>query len=336
MKLCTRDALARWLDALGERATLIAPRWVEGELLYRRVAGSDEIVFDFQRAVLSPKSFLLPDTDVLLEVSVRQGEVTLREPAPEGQQVIFGVRPCDARGLRVLDALLLDRSPPDAAYAARRDATTLVGLACPRLWDDCFCTSLGGAPDDASDLDLLLSETAGGYLVQVVTDKGAALADTLEGDETDAQPPASDRSGKLRPVLPPKAWAALFEEAYWRRLADRCLSCHACTYVCPTCRCFDVRDEVAERRTGYTKYDRLRCWDSCTGANYRVIAGGHNSRALKSQRLRNRFLCKFYYVHEDYNVQGCVGCGRCIEVCPVNIDIVEMLHSVAQDTEVVA
>ncbi len=330
MKLSTRDALARWLNALGERDTLIAPRWVEGELLYRRVTSSDEIVFDFQRTVLSPKSFLLPDTDVLLEVEVRQGNVSLSEPNLESEQVIFGVRPCDARGLRALDALLLDRPPPDAVYAARREATALIGLACPRLWDDCFCTSLGGAPDDASDLDLLLFETKDGYLVQVVTEKGAVLVDSLEAEETDREPPASDRSGERRPVLPPEAWGALFEEGYWRHLAERCLSCHACTYVCPTCRCFDVRDDTLAAGPGLAYIQRLRAWDSCLAASYRRIAGGHNPRPQKAQRLRNRYYCKFCYSPLDFGAVACVGCGRCIAVCPVGIDIAEMLADVAK------
>jgi sulfhydrogenase subunit beta (sulfur reductase) len=130
-------------------------------------------------------------------------------------------------------------------------------------------------------------------------------------------------------VLPQESWPARFADRYWELLAERCIGCRVCAYVCPTCRCFDVRDEVARRRTGYAQYERLRCWDSCTGANYRVVAGGHNPRATKGQRLRNRFFCKFYYLPEDYGATGCVGCGRCIEACPVNIDIVEMLNDVS-------
>jgi ferredoxin len=95
-----------------------------------------------------------------------------------------------------------------------------------------------------------------------------------------------------------------------------------------------VRDEVATRRTNWVQYDRLRCWDACTGPNYRITAGGHNPRPTKGTRLRNRFFCKFYYIPQDYGPTGCVGCGRCIEACPVNIDIVEMLHDIAEEPAV--
>lgn len=330
MRVTTRKALATWLDALAARHTVIAPRLVENDLLYRPVTTSADIVFDFERTVLSPKVFFLPDTQVILEVDKRDQEVSLTEPALEQEQVVFAVRPCDAQGLRALDALLLDRPPADAYYAERRRKTTLIGLACHRLWDDCFCTSLGGAPDDASAVDLMLYEADAGYLLSVVTDKGAALLEGLEFEETDQPAPASDRSGDQVPVPSPEAWRGFFDDAYWQRLASRCLSCHACTYVCPTCRCFDVRDDTTAAGAGASHIERLRAWDSCLASGYRRIAGGHNPRPAKAQRLRNRYYCKFCYSPIDFGAVACVGCGRCVVACPVGIDIAEMLADVAR------
>jgi ferredoxin len=329
MKATTKEDLASWLDVLAEGYTLIAPRLVDGELLYRPVASSAEIAFEFERLTLSPKTYFLPDTQVILEVEKRGKDITLVEPAMQKDQVVFGVRPCDARGLRALDALLLERPPPDAYYAERRERTTLIGLACPQLWDDCFCTSLSSGPDDASDVDLMLYADEEGYLVQVVTDKGAALLNGLEAEETERAAPASDPSGDQFPVRPPDEWGALFDDVYWQRLADRCLSCHACTYVCPTCRCFDIRDDTVAAGAGYAHIQRLRAWDSCLASAYRRIAGGHNPRPAKAQRLRNRYYCKFVYSPQDFGAVACVGCGRCIAACPVGIDIAEMLTDVA-------
>ena len=329
MKVATRDALAMWLDRLMAGRTVIAPRRVEGELLYRPVQSSNEIFFDFERAALSPKTYLLPDTQVILEVEKRDKDVALIEPGLEREQVIFGIRPCDARGLRALDALLLGRAPADVYYAERRETTTLVGLACPQLWDDCFCTSLGSAPDDGSAVDLMLYESEDGYLLSVNTEKGEMLLDQLEAAETERDCPASDRSGERVAVPPPEDWQPFFDSDYWQRLAERCLSCHACTYVCPTCRCFDVRDDTVAAGPGYARIQRLRAWDSCMAAAYRRIAGGHNPRPAKTQRLRNRYYCKFCYSPLDFGAVACVGCGRCITACPVGIDIAEMLDEVA-------
>jgi sulfhydrogenase subunit beta (sulfur reductase) len=120
-------------------------------------------------------------------------------------------------------------------------------------------------------------------------------------------------------------WPAHFDDEYWEAMAERCLSCRICAYVCPTCRCVDIRDEAIPSGNGHNAYERIRCWDSCAGAVYRRIAGGHNPRSEKGQRLRNRFFCKFEYYPEQYGPSACTGCGRCIDACPVNIDITEVL-----------
>jgi sulfhydrogenase subunit beta (sulfur reductase) len=336
MRLLTKEALADWLDRLAQEARLVAPQEVEGIVLYRPVASSDEITFDYTRPKMSLKDVVFPSTDHILSIEKQGKEVTVSELGLNKEQIVFGLRPCDAHGISVLDGIFMEKEPVDWNYAQHREATTLIGLACPQMWDECFCTSVGGAPDDSSHLDILLTEVDGGYAVKAVTENGRALVASLELHDVQGETAAPVLNQETVPVLSPQGWPEHFGDRYWELLAERCIGCRMCAYVCPTCRCFDVRDEIAERRTGYAQYDRLRCWDSCTGSNYRLIAGGHNSRALKSQRLRNRFYCKFLYIHEDYDVQGCVGCGRCIEVCPVNIDIVEMLHNVAQDTEVTA
>jgi ferredoxin len=337
MKVITQDALKAWLDRLAGETALFAPRSVDGIILYRPVTGSSEIVFDYARPKMSAKEAIFPSTDNLVSIEKQGKEVTLAESPLEKKQVIFGLRPCDAHGISVLDAVYIGKAPADASYARRREATTLVGLACPQMWDGCFCTSMGGAPDDPSHVDVLLTKVDEGYAVNVVTDKGKLLVREIEIEMRDRESlslsPVSISPDSVAPDS--ISWPQHFTDRYWDLLAERCIGCRVCTYVCPTCRCFDVRDEVVERRTSYARYDRLRCWDACTGFNYRVTAGGHNPRPTKGVRLRNRFFCKFYYMMQDYGANGCVGCGRCIEACPVNIDIVEMLHDVSKTSAAV-
>jgi len=335
MRITSRDNLKAWLDALVECYTVIAPQLVEDALLYRPITSSSEVVFDFQRTAMSPKTYFLPATEMLFEIEKRSSEVTLTETALEKEQVLFAVRPCDARGLKVLDALLLEHEPADAYYAERREKTTLIGLACREMWPGCFCTSpsylrtgLGGAPDEAGDVDVMLTEVEDGYLVQVITEKGERVVKGLALGEASQRPPRPRLSPETVPVPQQEVWRQRFDDEYWARLADRCISCRVCTYVCPTCRCFDVRDYVTQSGVGGSVIKRLRAWDSCLSEGYRRIAGGHNPRHTKAQRLRNRFYCKFHYCPQDFGPIACVGCGRCIVACPVGVDIVEMLGDV--------
>ena len=330
MKVTALNEIRAWLDRLTQEYELVAPRDVDGRVLYRPVASADEILFDCERAELSAKDYVLPATETLFRVEKRGGDVAIEEVLPNRRQVIFGVRPCDAHGMAAIDALFLEQDPPDRHYGHHRERTVLVGLACREMWEGCFCTSVGGAPDDPTHLDVLLREVDGWYAVESVTEKGAALLEGLPTEEWKGEPEPAAACAELLPVAPPASWRSLFEEPLWMRHGERCLSCRICTYVCPTCRCFDVTDRVVEERAGVTRIERIRAWDACTSTNYRRIAGGHNPRPTKPERLRNRFYCKFCYYPEDFGPLGCVGCGRCIVSCPVDIDITEVLQDVAE------
>lgn len=331
MKVLTQNQLNDWLDALAQRLDLVAPVDVEGKLMYRPVGSSAEIAWDLERTDLSPKTWLFPATEPIL--IVEQGAQTAIRPLPEPPPtVVFGIRPCDARGALAIDALFLDRTPGDGLYARHRAAATLVGLACPQMWESCFCTVVGGAPNSTEGLDILLTEVEGGYAVQPISDKGAALAAGMPGAERELTLPQPAIKEGLPALGNSQEWKDRFNELYWERLSDRCLGCRVCTFVCPTCRCFDVRDEVVSRRPGEQVFARLRAWDACTVSGYRRIAGGHNPRPTQHMRLRNRFYCKFAYYLEDFGALGCVGCGRCIDACPVGIDILEAIAAVAEMT----
>lgn len=330
MKVATLEAICSWLDSLAETRELVAPRDVDGHILLRPARASAEIVFNYERPELSAKEFLFPATEVLLRMERYGDDLTLEEVIAPGRQVIFGLRPCDAHGLAAIDALFLDQDPPDAHYAHHRRRTALVGIACSRMWDGCFCTSVGGAPDDATHLDVLLKQADGVFVVEVVTDKGRELVESLATEERELSVDPVETGDDRVPVVPPGSWRRLFDDDIWMRHGERCLSCRICTYVCPTCRCFDVTDRITSQTADGTRIERIRAWDACTSTNYRRAAGGHNTRPTKPGRVRNRFLCKFCYYPEDFGPLGCVGCGRCVVSCPVDIDVTEILRAVAE------
>jgi len=329
MRFTTLDGLRAWLDRLAQEVDLVAPCDVDGHVLYRPVSSGDEILFEYERPELSAKEYLLPSTEVILRVEQQGKDVALEEVLPDRRQVLFGIRPCDAHGIAVLDALFLEHDPPDRYYQHHRERTVLVGMACPQMWDGCFCTSMGGGPTDSTHLDVLLRKADGGYIAEPKTPKGVAILEGLAVEPVRGEPLPVEEYAKPVPVTEPEKWRPLFGDEIWMRHGERCLSCRICTYVCPTCRCFDVTDRVVEVQPGVTRIERIRVWDACTSTNYRRVAGGHNPRPTKPERLRNRFYCKFCYYPEDFGPLGCVGCGRCIVSCPVDIDITEVMRDVA-------
>jgi sulfhydrogenase subunit beta (sulfur reductase) len=332
MKVLTQAQLNTWLDDLARDLILVAPMNVQGKLEFGKVSGSSDIAWDYERTDMSPKTWLFPATEPVLTVRQAQDSTEILEAPAPPPTVLFGVRPCDARGSLAIDALFLHKAPSDTQYARHREATTLVGLACPQMWASCFCTVVGGAPNSTDGLDILLTEFQEDkqtlYGAQVLTEKGEKLAAKMPGAERQVELPSPKLTEGLPTLRPSAEWRARFNEAYWQRVGDRCLACRACTFVCPACRCFDVRDEVASRQPGVQVFERLRAWDACTSEPYRRIAGGHNPRPTQQSRLRNRFYCKFMYYPDDFGPLGCVGCGRCIDACPVNIDILEVIAGV--------
>jgi sulfhydrogenase subunit beta (sulfur reductase) len=169
----------------------------------------------------------------------------------------------------------------------------------------------------------MLYATDVGYLAEAVTEKGRFLVPGGEWKETTTSHHLA-LFHKDFPLPKKSKWPDHFNDSYWMQISERCISCRACAFVCPTCRCFAVRDEIVQPG----EFERIRCWDACAGENYRRVAGGHKPRAEKSERLRNRVYCKFYYSSEQYGLGGasaCTGCGRCIDVCPAGVDITEVL-----------
>ncbi len=320
----TQQALEAWLSKLAGARTLIAPRRVEEEglTLFRPVASAADIASGFQNTDLSAKEWFFGPSDVLFTVEHKNGTAEIIPARVEKEAVIFGIRPCDALGLSLIDKPFLQQ-PADALYRERREKTALIGLACVQAGPSCFCSSMGTGPGDISHVDVMLRPAEGGYIVEAVTEKGSSLLAEASVAESQAQAlPEPDLA-----EVPAQGVVALmpgiFEHAYWGRLADRCIHCNVCSYVCPTCYCFDVRDY---KRQG--KVERVRSWESCQSPAFTRIAGGYDPRPSKAARLRQRFYHKLLYFPREFGDIACTGCGRCVRFCPVNIDIREIIADV--------
>jgi ferredoxin len=318
-KILGRKELESWLSSIMRERTLFAPKRVDDVTLFSPVQSVAEIAFDFENTTLSPKELFFPRTDTLFTIERRNGDMEITPAVIDGETVIFGIRPCDARGIAMLDGPYLD-DPADSLWAQHRDKTTLIGLSCAKPAPQCFCTSMGSAPNDSSNVDIMLTEVDEGYAVETVTEKGKRLLQGVELKDSDVKPsvPSCDTDVPAEGIV--EAAQKVFDDPYWSRLADRCIHCNICAYVCPTCYCFDIRD-----RSDGGKIERIRTWESCQSKGFTRIAGGYDPRADKGTRLRQRFCHKLLYFPQQFGPLCCVGCGRCVIACPVNIDIREII-----------
>jgi ferredoxin len=330
----SRDNLRAWLDTLARDYTLIAPvREEETVSLFKPVRGFAEINLGYTNSTVSPKGWLFPQTEEMFFFSTGDGQITLADAQTPGPAVLFGLRPCDIKGILALDPVF-NGAYQDCYYQKRRQDTILVGLSCTRVERHCFCTSMGGGPTDGEGADLLLTDMDDGYGIEVLTPRGEELVNRyqqyFDADRENRVIPAREELGKklaqqfTRNVDTTGVKEFLdqhFELPYWGELARRCLGCGICTYICPTCHCFDIFDQSTDGESGV----RSRCWDSCMFSHFTRMAGGHNPRPTQKERVRNRFLHKLKYHRDRYNLDGCVGCGRCVTRCPVNIDIRQII-----------
>lgn len=322
-RFMSRPALQKWLQTLMADHQVVAPVREEGLILFRPVKGPEEVALDYQNTTMSPKEWFFPLSEAIFSYRREDNKVILEPKEAPQEVVLFGIRPCDARGLAVLDKPFF-QAPADGLYAQRRERATLVGLACRDSGPACFCDSMGGGPADEAHVDVMLTEVKEGYIVKAVTTKGAKLlisAQIQEGETTEpaiAQPKAVQSRGIAA------AMRRQFDSDYWSKVGDRCLHCNICAYVCPTCYCFDIRDfPVGDR------IERVRSWDSCQSPAFTRIAGGYERRPSKGERMRQRFAHKLLYFPGQWEgVLHCVGCGRCVTACPVNIDIREVIEDV--------
>jgi sulfhydrogenase subunit beta (sulfur reductase) len=307
--------LNRFLDKLIAKHLVVAP--VKKDIhRYEPIKSSREVNLNFVNSKYPLKKYFLPFKETLFMFTDSKTSV----PGSRKGAVLFAMRPCDVNALLRMDKLFLDECP-DPYYAERRKNNIIIALTCTKAGDNCFCTSFGTQRLD-SGYDLLFTETKGGYVVQVGSQKGKALLDKKLFKETSLLPEVNlVCSRKLDESQLAKLKDSFYHDL-WKQEAEKCLSCSACTMTCPTCGCFRVLDMPnIDAKSGC----RNREWTSCQLRNFTVVAGGFSFREDRSMRLKNRIYHQLDYFKDKFGIQMCVGCGRCIANCPTNIDMTEII-----------
>jgi len=329
--IITKKDIPSFLDSLKANYQVYAPVKQDNYAMFKAITSGSDAVLDYSNSKIPPKGILFPQSEELFCYKVDEQGAHLEEKIDTQQKVIFGIRPCDAKSITLLDNVFNNNKYQDPYYLTRRTNTVLVGIGCNEPQSTCFCTSIDGGPFDTAGLDLLLVDIGDKYLVEVVTEKGKELLTAAAySDATDADKEAAAKAKENTTLsctvniegLKEKLDGNFYDEI-WDYISEKCLGCAACTYSCPTCHCFDIVDDAVD-----ADGCRVRNWDSCMFPLFTLHGSGHNPRPSGKERFRNRIMHKFKYFVDVNNATACVGCGRCIQNCPVNLDIREILAEI--------
>ena len=332
-KFLANEQLVPWLKELAETHRTFVPKKEGNTVVFRLFDEESEPVLT-ERATVSPKSSIFPQCDTLMTFryskdpeAIQNVSLKLHEKIDDTPTIVIGGRSCDAAGFKTFDRVYCSDKVMDKNYLARRQNTALISLVCEKPATTCFCNWVGGGPASPDGSDVLMTPVTDGWLLEGITETGKGLLGSsllADGDgKTGEAENVKQKANELMGEAPDISGAqdkllALFDDmAFWEDVSSKCISCGACTYLCPTCYCFNITDE----KCGMEGV-RLRTWDNCMSSLFTQEASGHNPRPTKAHRLKNRIGHKFSYypsIHGD-NI-ACVGCGRCIKSCPVSVDI---------------
>ncbi|MBQ2058380.1 MAG: 4Fe-4S dicluster domain-containing protein [Firmicutes bacterium] len=338
MKKISKAKIDELFKAISAKETLYIPvDDSEGQAAFIPYAEGLKMSEDLN-TVRSAKDLFFPQVESLVNFKMDGKHIEIIDAATEKKPfVIFGVRACDARSFDILDRVFYYAEPKDSFYIERRDKSTVVTLACNAPEETCFCGAFGIDPAEPAG-DVSAWQDGESFFFKANTEKGEALLAglPLEDAADDAADKVKEDIRKITAMLPlkdldlskfgPGKTQELFNDPAWATLSESCLGCGTCTFVCPTCQCFDIRDF-----DGGKEIRRFRCWDSCMYSDFTQMSAGQ-PRPTQKERFRQRFMHKLvYYPDMHEGLFSCVGCGRCLRKCPIHMNIVKVIKTIGEE-----
>ena len=344
-----KNQVSALLAAIAQVQDLIVPIKKAGQVNFGLWSEDAEVDLETLKSVKSPKDAFFPQSETLYSC-YREGKKLSIQPEELQKQpfVLFGVKGCDVKGIEVLDRVFL-AEPVDTFYQARRANGTIVAMACHEPEETCFCKVFGvDCAEPKADVAVWMTEES--LYWKAMTEKGEKLTAQVQGVldmecgqrqevngalnwETTEESELAEEKANIRAIVEQLPYTNLslegwngsateekFNASEWEELYKPCLACGTCTFVCPTCHCYDIKDYD----TGHG-VKRYRCWDSCMYSDFTMMAHGNN-RTSQLQRFRQRFMHKLvYFPANNDGMYSCVGCGRCVSKCPSGLNIVKVI-----------
>ena len=330
-----KENLSALFQLIAGNQELYLPVNISGQVNFAAWTEDAVVDLDTLKSVKSPKDAFFPQSETLY-TCVKDGKKIKIQPEELQKQnfVVFGMKACDVKGVEVLDKVFLS-DPVDTFYAARRAHGTIVAMACHEPEETCFCKVFGiDCAEPVADVATWMVD--GELYWKALTEKGETLTEAVKSLLVDAdEAKVEEEKTAIRAIVEKLPYSNLslegwngdvltekFNSKVWEDLYKPCLACGTCTFVCPTCQCYDIKDYT----TG-NGVQRYRCWDSCMYSDFTMMAHGNN-RNSQMQRFRQRFMHKLvYFPANNDGMYSCVGCGRCVEKCPASLNIVKVIKA---------
>ena len=315
------------IDGLLKEYRVVAPVRSDKLLEFKEIRDAGEVVLSDEITYKSPKEFLFPQVERLMRFC-DSGEIV--DEVQAAKTIILGIKPCDLEALKILTAVFTRGKFVDTCFLNHLDNSIFVGMGCISEKPGCFCRQRGIDRKYSRDCDLFLSDRGDNYLIEAFSEKGNSLMEQIGTagsavGNTGLHDETSEPSGEK--ILEIDADEnRLFNDINWEQISEKCMACGTCTFICPTCHCFEFKD-MSKKGVSI----RYRCWDSCMYPRFTLHASGHNPRQSKTQRYRQRIMHKYLYVKENFGYTACTGCGRCIRSCPAGMNIRNIVSGIMEE-----
>jgi formate hydrogenlyase subunit 6/NADH:ubiquinone oxidoreductase subunit I len=330
-RVVDKERLPDLIAGLSSEFEVVGPVEKGGRFVFAPVTDPAEVRLDYDTTLLPPKKWFMPPEETIMRFR-RADEEVVDDEVFAPPRVLFGLHPCDINALLLMDNVFT-QDYVDPYYKARRDNTLIVGVSCIPS-ETCFC-NIWDTDEVHWGFDIFLTDLGDRYFASLRTVKGAEILDRHVENRsvTDEDTLEFQRvvhvfkeafSNTVDTTQLPVLLDAKFDSPIWDQFGEACLSCGACSMVCPTCYCFDVTDRLEpDQKTG----TRVRTWDSCQFKQFAAVAHGQNFRDDRASRVKYRYYHKQWGYLSKFERVLCVGCGRCARACPADISPVKVVEA---------